>query len=229
MQTTLIHGDHILIHCITYKQGKNNQVIGPNGIQWECLGSGKFKIPLELMCGDEISFGISDGVNFNGRLMRIVSIDKKRIRWEELKRLGHSIAEKNKTSDERKKILGTRAIGLRRKSPDSEVWFRSILKDSGFDDVEWNYPVLGKFILDFAWPKQMVAVEIDEPYHGEISQKIRDEKRDQVLRLSGWRVFRINFPDYAGLDETLKEINRLVFEDRQKRIERKCIDIRIHA
>lgn len=60
-----------------------------------------------------------------------------------------------------------------------------------------QHPVLGsrKWVLDFAWPGRMLAVEVDGGVH-RISDKFRrDLERHNVLQVLGWRVLRFSPAD----------------------------------
>lgn len=63
----------------------------------------------------------------------------------------------------------------------------------------------GRYRLDFAWPKLLVALEVDGPYHRQPVGALRDAVRDSWLRGRGWLVFRID--DESGdLDEQLLRV-----------------------
>lgn len=103
---------------------------------------------------------------------------------------------------------------------------RDLLTDRGLptgttleNRVTWrlhNWKVLdqtqyqvGKYRLDYAWPKILIALEADGPFHKNPDNAARDAMRDSYLRSLGWLVFRVD--DATGtLDEQLCRVARLV-------------------
>jgi very-short-patch-repair endonuclease len=51
---------------------------------------------------------------------------------------------------------------------------------------------VGKYLLDFAWPAQLMALEADGPYHRMPAGAARDAERDAWLRGQGWVIFRVD-------------------------------------
>lgn len=52
------------------------------------------------------------------------------------------------------------------------------------------------FEVDFTWPEQMLAVEVDSrTYHGTDRALENDPRRDRQLTLAGWRVARFSYRD----------------------------------
>jgi len=51
-------------------------------------------------------------------------------------------------------------------------------------------PVAGRFIADFLAPAANFIVEVDGPSH--TARRVRDERRDRVLRRLGYRVLRLD-------------------------------------
>ena len=45
--------------------------------------------------------------------------------------------------------------------------------------------------VDFGDPRVNLAVEMDGPYHRLMRQRVKDKKKDQVLKALGWTVIRI--------------------------------------
>jgi very-short-patch-repair endonuclease len=81
-------------------------------------------------------------------------------------------------------------------------------------DFEFQFPV-GKYILDFAFPKHMVNLELDG--RGHASRKLQDVSRDTFLCSQGWTVCRVaqdslwntrtgGHPQAWGLVNTLKAL-----------------------
>jgi very-short-patch-repair endonuclease len=51
---------------------------------------------------------------------------------------------------------------------------------------------IGKYRLDFAWPRVKVAIEADGPHHWRPDVAMKDVVRDSYLRSQGWLVFRVD-------------------------------------
>jgi len=216
--TTRIKGGATSITCITFQRGKEN-FVESGGKEWEHIEDSRFKIPQDLNVGDEVKIGAKGGGRIMGRLVRVVRIDPGRIAWEPVERFELETAdgptEEDRAEEDRRKILNERAQKLRRINPTSEAWFRSLLREVGFSGFEWNYPVLNKFIIDFAWPKEKIGVEIDEPYHDFEEQAEYDRRREHALRLSGWEIIRVKYPEEPELQSKLLILNDFL-SDRRK-------------
>jgi len=65
-------------------------------------------------------------------------------------------------------------------------------------EYKWQYPV-GPYQLDYAWPAQRIALEVDGPHHWRPDVAVRDVARDAFLRAHGWLIFRID--DTEGVIE----------------------------
>jgi len=60
-------------------------------------------------------------------------------------------------------------------------------------DFSFQYPLRYGFIIDFAFPKQILAVESDGGYwHQPIKNRNKDIIRDKILRKKGWKIFRFS-------------------------------------
>ena len=66
---------------------------------------------------------------------------------------------------------------------------------------------VGPFVLDFAWPKLKIALEVDGRVHTFTANCRRDRRRDAWLRKNGWLVFRI---DRGSANLEAKQIRRVV-------------------
>lgn len=51
---------------------------------------------------------------------------------------------------------------------------------------------VGPYRLDYAWPKEKIALEVDGPHHWRPDVAARDVARDAYLRGENWLVFRID-------------------------------------
>jgi len=47
------------------------------------------------------------------------------------------------------------------------------------------------FVVDIAYPKLKLVIEVDGKSHDSLKQKVKDQSLDRVLRGFGWSVFRI--------------------------------------
>jgi very-short-patch-repair endonuclease len=61
----------------------------------------------------------------------------------------------------------------------------------------WQKP-LGTYIVDFVIRDRCAVIEVDGGYHDTETQQWRDRRRDQILRLAGFTVFRIRNEDAAS-------------------------------
>lgn len=73
-----------------------------------------------------------------------------------------------------------------------EKWFREFIESCGLikgEDFIQELQV-GRFFIDFAFPFQMIAIEIDGSQHLQEQQIVHDKHRDNFLREMGWKIFR---------------------------------------
>lgn len=64
------------------------------------------------------------------------------------------------------------------------------LAEANITMPHWQKIVSG-FILDLAFPKDKLVVEVDGPYHATAEQRRRDARRSAVLESAGWTVRRL--------------------------------------
>lgn len=107
----------------------------------------------------------------------------------------------------RKKRRKKFAVELNRKQIASEMWFKSLLDKVGGGKYRRNY-VVGNFILDFAYPKLRIGVEIDGGIHND--NKARDEARDGYLANRGWWIIRINAYDEGNASVVIQKIRKML-------------------
>jgi very-short-patch-repair endonuclease len=63
-------------------------------------------------------------------------------------------------------------------------------------DFSCQYPLRYSYIIDLAFPKQMLAVETDGNYwHSKSNIKKRDAYKNSILKKLGWTVLRISEDD----------------------------------
>jgi len=77
---------------------------------------------------------------------------------------------------------------------DIERMLREEIESRGYKkgkDFVVQFPLRYSFILDIAFPKQMIAVEADgEHYHTSKEAKKRDYFKNKILKKLGWKVIR---------------------------------------
>lgn len=75
-------------------------------------------------------------------------------------------------------------------------------------ELEFEYEKkVGKFFIDFAFNKYMIALEIDGRTHDDIHVKEKDIRKDKFLNEKGWSVYRIK---WTNTKEHYKEINEFI-------------------
>lgn len=83
----------------------------------------------------------------------------------------------------------------------NEISVLKILDSLGFiEDLDYcrQYPLAERFVLDFAFVNEQVALEVDGKSHQLNKQKIKDKRRDKYLRQNGWVPMRINDEELFG-------------------------------
>lgn len=68
---------------------------------------------------------------------------------------------------------------------------------------------VGRYVLDFAWPKQLIAIEADGPHHWRPDVAVKDVARDAWLRSQGWLIFRVDDASET-LDQQLLRIVQII-------------------
>lgn len=69
---------------------------------------------------------------------------------------------------------------------------------------EMQYRV-GKYRLDFAWPRHKIVLEADGPHHWRPDVAMKDAIRDSWLRNEGWLVFRVDEMS-GGIEQQLARV-----------------------
>jgi len=89
---------------------------------------------------------------------------------------------------------------LRNRSTSAEAALWNLLKNKQIDGKKFRRQHgLGYYIVDFYCSSEKLIIELDGHPHGEYSQIIKDEVRDNFFETKGYRVIRFE--------------NRLVFQD----------------
>jgi very-short-patch-repair endonuclease len=90
---------------------------------------------------------------------------------------------------------------------ENEPRVKQILESLGFaEDTDFTpqYPIGYAFVLDFAFVKEQLCLEVDGETHKQKKQLRKDKKRDAFLRDNNWCVIRI-------LDEDLFDPYKKLF------------------
>lgn len=77
-----------------------------------------------------------------------------------------------------------------------------ILESLGFEDgkdFQRQYPIGEKFVMDFAFVNEQIALEVDGDSHNAKRQKSLDKKRDSYLRSNNWVPLRIKNDDLVSV------------------------------
>ena len=79
-----------------------------------------------------------------------------------------------------------------------ELMMLDALAGSGLPEPEVNVWVASRFIVDFLWRAQRLAVETDGSWaHGTANARRADARRDQTLRRMGLTVLRVSYTDVS--------------------------------
>lgn len=133
----------------------------------------------------------------------------------------HSNETKNKLSVSMKKAhMEGRAwnIGKSRWNNEKsypEKFFTLVIQNE-FDNKEYisEYPI-GKYSMDFAWPKLKKAIEIDGEQHIRFEDyKKRDLEKDEFCKNQGWEILRISWKDlYKNTKQKIEEAKNFLKVD----------------
>lgn len=121
-----------------------------------------------------------------------------------------------------RRVLEGRALGDRRTCSPLEPLFASIAAKAGVR-VEYQHPVVAdghKYILDFALPEIMVAIEIDGlEVHATRDALDNDLERQNRLIVAGWHLLRYTATHLVRRRSAVRdELLQLVRQRRQQRL-----------
>mgnify|MGYP001077503334 CR=1 FL=1 len=77
-----------------------------------------------------------------------------------------------------------------------------------------QYPFYNRYVLDFAFPREQVCVEVDGPSHDGYKQIIADKKRDDFVRLNNWVVLRIRDKIFDKRPSFFKSLIKEIVDER---------------
>lgn len=88
------------------------------------------------------------------------------------------------------------------------------------EDYVRQYPIGERFVIDFAFVKERIALEIDGESHLRKAQKKSDKQRDSYLFRNGWIALRMFDWDLTGYKGSFhKSLIKEIVEERRKQWE----------
>jgi very-short-patch-repair endonuclease len=85
------------------------------------------------------------------------------------------------------------------------------------NDFVRQHPIGLKYVLDFAFVNEQVAIEIDGASHKQKKQKRMDTIRDRFLHSNNWVTIRIQDDEFHGYKASFyKSLIREIVEERRK-------------
>jgi len=91
-----------------------------------------------------------------------------------------------------------------------ELVLFNLLKSKNLEFIE-QYPTRSGFVLDFVIPPNFV-IETDGPCHDSSKSKRRDRFRDKILKIEGWKVYRINYKYFYDPDILNEKLDKILGE-----------------
>ena len=99
----------------------------------------------------------------------------------------------------------------------------SMLQSLGYcigGDFVRQFPIGERFVIDFAFVNEQVAIEIDGKNHNSKKQKEKDKKRDKYLRSVNWIPIRIKDEEMFGYKSFFyKNIIKEIIHERRAQYE----------
>jgi very-short-patch-repair endonuclease len=94
-----------------------------------------------------------------------------------------------------------------------------ILENLGYKegrDYVRQHPIGERFVIDFAWVNEQVALEVDGGSHDDKKQKEKDRRRDSYLRTINWVPMRVRETDFEGFRGSFyKALIKEIVEERR--------------
>ena len=95
----------------------------------------------------------------------------------------------------------------RRHPTEAENILWNVLKAKGIGVPFLRQFIIDQFIVDFAYKKGRLVIEVDGGYHSEPRQAFDDKKRTRILQSLGYRVLRFTNEEICfQLDDVIKAI-----------------------
>jgi hypothetical protein len=82
-------------------------------------------------------------------------------------------------------------------------------RSTGVLQCHQQYAV-GRYVLDFAWPKLKIALEADGSVHRREKNYRHDQRRDEWFREQGWLVFRVHTTRRDGVTAQVHRVLAVV-------------------
>jgi very-short-patch-repair endonuclease len=150
--------------------------------------------------------------------------DKKRTMSEGNKVARKKFPDKFKHTENSKEKIRVKRIEFMKNNPDKTAWrtsnlsypeklFLNKLKELKWDE---NYSIIREYcvfpyFIDFAFPNEKVAIEIDGSQHLLSNRKENDEKKDTLLMKQGWCVIRVTEKEVKeNIDNVMVMINNII-------------------
>jgi very-short-patch-repair endonuclease len=113
-----------------------------------------------------------------------------------------------------RKELGKCRITLRNNLTSAEASLWNLLKCRQVSGYKFRrQQSIGNYIVDFCCPKAMLVIELDGNIHGEYSQIIKDELRDNYLTKLGYKILRFeNKRVFQDPEFVINEIKKCLSE-----------------
>ena len=111
-----------------------------------------------------------------------------------------------------------KAKALRMRETKSEKILWDKLKNNQLDGLKFRrqHPI-SLYIADFYCHKFKLIIELDGKYHEEKEQKIKDQERDEVLKLNGLNILRFKNEEVEkNIDNVLIKIKNQIEELKKK-------------
>lgn len=83
----------------------------------------------------------------------------------------------------------------------NELRVMDLLKTMGFNLKEHyvrQYPIAQRYVVDIAFVREQVAIEVDDKSHRNREQKRKDKIRDKYLLSANWATIRVQDSDLFG-------------------------------
>jgi len=95
----------------------------------------------------------------------------------------------------------------------------NVLQNLGYKlnkDFVRQHPIGERFVIDIAFIKEQVAIEVDGDNHNTKKQKLKDKKRDNYLLENNWIPIRIKDKEFFGYNGSFFKslINEIIKERR---------------
>lgn len=110
---------------------------------------------------------------------------------------------------------------------ENETRVINVLNDLGYilnKDYVRQHPIGERFVIDIAFLKEQIAIEVDSKKHEYQKQWLNDKKRDSYLQLNNWIALRIKDKEFFGYKGSFyKSLIKEIVEDRRKQWEVGCL------